>query len=299
MQQYIEEFIDYLQFERGLAENSRQAYKRDILGLVNFVQSNHSEINSVIDIQTEHIREFLAELHSTEISDRSQARILSGIKAFYMFLLMTDQLDQSPAELVEAPKLGSYLPEYLEVEEIEAIFNTFDLSKPDERRNRAMLEVMYACGLRVSELIQLSLPNLSLESNMIRIIGKGEKMRIVPIGESAKHHLENYLKHDRINIQAKKDNHQTVFLNRRGAGITRVWVFKIVKKAAEKAEISKPISPHTFRHSFATHLVENGADLRVVQLMLGHSSITTTELYSHISQEHIRATVQEFLPKFY
>jgi len=249
------------------------------------------------DVKLEDLQDFLASLYDDKISARSQARIISGLKSFYKFMLFDHKITHDPTELLDAPKIGRHLPEVLSIPEIEAILNGIDLSKPEGHRNKAIIEVMYGCGLRVSEVVNLRISNLYFRDNYIRIIGKGDKERLVPIGQTAQNAILLYMEGVREHIKIKKGEEDFVFLNRRGARLTREMIFMMIKQAAEAAGITKTISPHTFRHSFATHLVEGGADLRAVQEMLGHESITTTEIYTHLDRSYIKSIIEQYHPR--
>ncbi|OFY93011.1 MAG: site-specific tyrosine recombinase XerD [Bacteroidetes bacterium RIFCSPLOWO2_12_FULL_31_6] len=293
----IKGFKNYLQLERSLSKNSIEAYLHDVEKFFQFLDLKG------IDIQPEkvaqnHIEEFLMWISELGLNARSQARILSGLKAFYKYLMMEDIINNSPAELIESPKIGRKLPEVLSIEEINEVINAIDLSKPEGERNKAMLETLYSCGLRVTELINLKLSNLLLDEGFVRVIGKGDKERITPIGSIAIKQIKIYVESKRNHMNnIEKKSEDILFLNRRGKQLTRVMIFTIIKNLAQKAGIKKIISPHTFRHSFATHLVEGGADLRAVQEMLGHESITTTEIYTHLDREYLRQAILDFHPR--
>lgn len=292
----IKNFKNYLQLERSLSENSISAYENDVLKLRNYIKQFHSNLGP---LQLNHnvviaFINFIAELG---LSSNSQARILSGIKAFYKFLLIEDLIEVSPTELIESPKLGRKIPDVLSLEEINEMFSCIDLSKIEGARNRAMLELLYGSGLRVSELIKLKLNNVFLDEGFMRITGKGDKERLVPLGSEAARFLSIYLTQWRVHVVVKPGNENFVFLNKRGTFISRVMIFKIIQSLIEVSGITKKVSPHTFRHSFATHLIEGGADLRAVQEMLGHESITTTEIYTHLDKDFLKQTIQEFHPR--
>ncbi len=248
-------------------------------------------------IDLKHLEDFIYELNTVLLSPRSQARIISGIKAFFNFLTIEDDLESNPAYLLESPKTGQKLPEVLSVEEIDFLISKIDLSKPEGHRNKAIIETLYSCGLRVSELVNLKISDLHFKEGFIMVTGKGSKQRIIPVGEKAISEINFYKEHYRNRLDIEPEFSDILFLNRRGKQITRVMIFTIVKKLAQIAELKKNISPHTFRHSFATHLVEGGADLRAVQEMLGHESIITTEIYTHISREFLRQVVKEYHPR--
>ena len=272
------------------------AYTRDIQKLRDFVSRKASKTGPD-QIEASHLQDFLEFLNEEGMTAYSQARILSGIKAFYKYFILEGVITSDPTALLESPKLGRKLPDTLSYPEIESILGSIDLSKPSGTRDRAMLEVLYSSGLRVSELTGLTMSSLYLDIGFLRVLGKGDKERMVPIGKDAIKYLQLYLDHDRAAMEIKKGNERFVFLNQRGSGISRVTVFNIIKEAASKAGIRKKVSPHTFRHSFATHLIEGGADLRAVQDMLGHESITTTEIYTHLDRDYLKQVIQEFHPR--
>jgi integrase/recombinase XerD len=293
----IKGFKSYLQLELSLSINSVEAYLRDVEKFVQYLELK--EINVAPNkVEQDQIEAFLQWVSEIGLNARSQARILSGLKAFYKYLLMEDVIESAPTELLETPKIGRRLPEVLSINEINTIIEAVDLSKDEGERNKALLETLYSCGLRVSELINLKISNLMLNEGFIKVIGKGDKERITPIGSIAIKHIKIYVKTKRnhmSNIDAASED--ILFLNRRGKQLTRVMIFTIIKKLTEKAGITKIVSPHTFRHSFATHLVEGGADLRAVQEMLGHESITTTEIYTHLDREYLRQAILDFHPR--
>lgn len=293
---YINPFENFLRLERGLSENSIEAYVRDLKKFIEFLEINEIEV-SPSEITVTQIGEFLQFLASLGVAESSQARILSGLKGFYKYLLIENLITDDPSILIETPKLGRKLPDVLSLEEIEQIFAAIDLSTPEGTRNRAMLEVLYSSGLRVSELINLRLSNLYLDIGFVKVIGKGNKERFVPIGRDAMKHLNIYIEHIRNHLRIQSGNEDFVFLNRRGSQLSRVMIFMIVKDLSVLAGISKNVSPHTFRHSFATHLIEGGADLRAVQEMLGHESITTTEIYTHLDRDYLRQTIIAYHPR--
>jgi integrase/recombinase XerD len=294
---YKKGFKAWLQLEKSLADHSVQAYLRDIDLFTRYLQISDDK-KLPAQIEATDLRVFLKWIHELGFSASSQARILSGIKSFYRYCLLEQISTADPTLLLEAPKRKRYLPDTLSFEEIEKIIAQLDLSKPEGTRNKAMLETLYSCGLRVSELVQLQLSKLYLDLGFIRIRGKGDKERLVPIGDSAIHYLQIYRQNSRNHISPQKGNEDFVFLSKRGAPLSRVMVFYIIRDLAKKAGIHKTVSPHTFRHSFATHLIEGGADLRAVQEMLGHASITTTEIYTHLDREFLRKTLQQFHPGF-
>lgn len=293
MNPLIVHFKQYLIFEKGLSPKSVEAYLHDVALLETFLEEKKMEEATREDCQA-----FLKAIYERGVAPRSQARILSGIKAFYRFLLYDGVLTEDPTELLDAPKIGLHLPDVLSIEEIEAIISVIDLSTPEGHRNRAMVEVLYGCGLRVSELITLRLSNLFFTEGFVKIVGKGNKERFVPIGSTAQKMVKLYVEGARATLKIKKGEEDYVFLNRRGSHLTREMVFMLVKKWAKEAGVAKSISPHTFRHSFATHLVEGGADLRAVQQMLGHESITTTEIYTHLDSDYIRSNIAQFHPRY-
>lgn len=290
----IVRFRQYLLLEKSLSAKTAEAYLHDVSLLASFLGEKPLETVDITDLQ-----EFVKFLQKEKkVEATSQARIISGIRAFYRFLVLEGTISSNPAALLDAPKLGKKLPSVLSIPEVEAVINAVDLSTPEGHRNRAIIEVLYGCGLRVSELVDLRISCLHFEEGYVRVIGKGDKERIVPIGETARKAVTNYIEGKRRQMKVKKEATDIVFLNRRGGKLTRVTVFNIVKDLAEKAGITKEISPHTFRHSFATHLVEGGADLRAVQEMLGHESITTTEIYTHLDREYIQSTIALFHPRY-
>jgi len=292
----INGFRSYLKLEKFLSPNSVQAYLQDMDKLhqfaVSLVPERKPETISIQDLKA-----FIQWVNELGMTPASQARILSGIKAFYKFMLMENLLSHDPSELIEAPRLQRKLPDTLNILEIDALIAAIDLSKPDGMRNKTMLEVLYSCGLRVTELVTLKISNLYLEDDFIRILGKGNKERLVPIGGQASKLLKIWLEELRVHLDVKKGQEDYVFLSKRGSALSRVMVFMIIKNLAEKIGLKKSISPHTFRHSFATHLIEGGADLRAVQEMLGHESITTTEIYTHLDREYLRETIVQYHPR--
>lgn len=290
----IKQFVHYLKIERSLAENSIFAYQQDIAKLRDFCESYTL---SPEHIQTGHLKQFIAELYDMGLSARSQARIISGWKQFFDFLLLEDIRKDDPSESLELPKVGRKLPEVLTIEEIDAMIDAIDLSSNEGQRNKAILETLYSCGLRVSELVSLRFEDCFFDEGFIRVIGKGNKERLVPVSPSVVEEVTLYAENDRGNVPVKKGSEAIVFLNRRGAQLTRVMIFTIIKRLAETAGIRKTISPHTFRHSFATHLIEGGANLRAVQDMLGHENITTTEIYTHLDQRFLREAILTYHPR--
>lgn len=282
--------------ERSLAENSVNAYLNDVSKLRQFFEIKEKDI-SPLKVAQDDLVDFLEFISELGLSPYSQARMLSGLKSFYKYLLYEELIDRDPAELLEAPKLGRKLPDTLNVTEIDQILAAIDHSKPEGVRNRAMLETLYSSGLRVSELIELRISNIHEDIGFLRIVGKGSKERLVPIGHSALKHIDLYRSHIRNQMEPKKGHEDFLFLNRRGSKISRVMVFMIIKDLVAVAGIKKNISPHTFRHSFATHLIEGGADLRAVQEMLGHESITTTEIYTHLDRDYLKQIIRDYHPR--
>jgi len=296
---HIRHFSQYLKIERSLSGNSIEAYLHDVALLHRFMTLRYPTI-SPLTLTAKHLHTFLEYVNELGMSAHSQARILSGIKAFYKYLLFEELVTTDPTALLEGPKLGRKLPDTLSYPEIEKLLNAIDLSGPEGGRNRAMLEVLYSSGLRVSELVALKLNNIYADIGFLRVVGKGNKERLVPIGRDALKFTTLYINEIRGKLPHKpvqKGFESYVFLNRHGKNLTRVMVFTIIKNLALKAGINKTISPHTFRHSFATHLIEGGADLRAVQEMLGHESITTTEIYTHLDRDYLRQVIQEFHPR--
>lgn len=293
---YIKQFGDYLKLERSLSDNSIQAYVRDVEKLNQFVDLNHKGLSPLV-VTSKHLQGFLEFINELGMSTYSQARILSGLKAFYKYLLFEELLDKDPTSLIEGPKIGRKLPDTLEYLEIEKLLVAIDLSTPEGARSRAMIEVLYSSGLRVSELVELKIANVYYDLGFLRVVGKGNKERLVPIGREALKYLKIYLDQIRVHVPVKKGYESHVFLNNRGTKISRVTIFTTIKKLASLIGLKKSISPHTFRHSFATHLIEGGADLRAVQEMLGHESITTTEIYTHLDRDYLRQVIQEFHPR--
>ena len=290
----VDKYITWLRLEKGLSANTEEAYIDDLNKLMDFINSD-AEI-SILSISYNNLQHFLAHLNDMGISARSQARIISGAKSFYRFLLTENYIKTDPTELLESPKVGQTLPDVLTENEINNLINSIDLSKAEGQRNRAMLEVLYSCGLRVSELIDLQYSKVYFDEQFIIVRGKGEKQRLVPISPKALKEINNYLI-DRNLLKIKKGFEDTLFLNRRGSKLSRVMVFLIIKEQAKIADIRKKISPHTLRHSFATHLLEGGANLRAIQMMLGHESITTTEIYTHIDREFLRKEIIDHHPR--
>lgn len=286
----------YLQIERSLSPNTVESYLRDVDKLLQFFDISYPDL-TVKDVQRHHIEEFLKWILELGISSTSQARILSGLKSFFHFLMLEKVIDSDPADMMETPRLSRKLPMFLTIEEINAVMNAVDLSESEGERNRAILETLYGCGLRVSELIGLKTNDLYPKEGFLKVTGKGNKERLVPVGGEALKHILIYKNQIRVHQDPKKGSEEILFLNRRGNKLSRVMVFHIVKINVRKAGIRKIVSPHTFRHSFATHLVEGGADLRAVQEMLGHESITTTEIYTHLDRSYLRENIASFHPR--
>ena len=293
MNAQIARFRQYLVYEKGLSPKSVEAYLHDVQLLADFLGED-----KIADATFEELQKFLKHLYESDFNARSQARIVSGMRAFYRYLIYANVREDDPTELLDAPKIGMHLPDVLTVEEIQSIMDVIDLSTPEGHRNRAMVEVMYGCGLRVSELVTLRLSNLFFDDGFIKVVGKGNKERLIPIGKTAINAVNQYVEGKRKLLKIKKGEEDYVFLNRRGAHLTREMVFMLVKKWVAAAGIDKTVSPHTFRHSFATHLIEGGADLRAVQQMLGHESITTTEIYTHLDQDYLRTNIALFHPRY-
>jgi integrase/recombinase XerD len=294
---YKKGFKSYLQLEKSLSENTVQAYLRDIELLTQYLQNN-PPLKTPASLSLQDLRSFLKGIAELGMTASSQARIISGIKSFYRYCLLENISGTDPTILLEAPKLKRSLPDVLSFEEIEKIIAAIDLSKTEGGRNKAILETMYSCGLRVSEVVNLKISQLYLDTGFIRVIGKGDKERLVPVGRSAIKYINIYKNKIRVHQAISKGNEDILFLSKRGSKLSRVMIFYIIKDLAGKAGIKKTVSPHTFRHSFATHLVEGGADLRAVQEMLGHESITTTEIYTHLDREFLRKTLEQFHPGF-
>lgn len=294
---YKKGFKAYLQLEKSLSDNSVEAYLRDIDKLTQYLQET-SSLKTPDALKLEDLQHFIHWVAQLGMTATSQARIISGIKAFYKYCLLENISRLDPTTLLETPKLKRTLPDVLSFEEIESIINQVDLSKPEGARNKAILETMYSCGLRVSEVVNLKLSQLYTDVGFIRVVGKGDKERLVPIGSSAVHYISIYKNNIRVHLQPKPGSEDILFLNNRGSRLSRVMIFLIIRELVKKAGIKKTVSPHTFRHSFATHLVEGGADLRAVQEMLGHESITTTEIYTHLDREFLKKTLESFHPAF-
>ncbi|WP_213521168.1 site-specific tyrosine recombinase XerD [Nonlabens sp.] len=293
--QAIKDFAIYSQLERGLSINTIKAYKRDLKKLSLWLEENDME-DLPISIPQDSLRTYIYEL-AKRVQPRSQARAISSLKAFFEYLILERYREDQPMALIEAPKTGRKLPDTLSTTEIDLLINSIDRSTPEGERNRAMLETLYACGLRVSELISIKISDLFFNEGFLKVTGKGDKQRFVPIGTYTIKIIERYKNEVRIHVPIKPEHSDTLFLNRRGAGLTRAMIFHIIKQQAIQAGIKKSISPHTFRHSFATHLLENGADLRSIQMMLGHESITTTEIYMHVDRAHLSKVMQQHHPR--
>ncbi|HOZ51521.1 MAG TPA: site-specific tyrosine recombinase XerD [Chitinophagaceae bacterium] len=294
---YIKGFKSFLQLEKSLSQNSVEAYLHDVEKLVQFLNIEDQE-PKIEEIDLDTLQRFLSWIHELGMTATSQARIISGLKAFFKFLILEDLIQHNPTDLLEAPKTRRKLPDTLSVEELELLFNAIDLSTDEGTRNKAILEVMYSCGLRVTELTELRISNIYADVEFIRVIGKGNKERLIPIGASAIKYIQIYIETIRQHLTPKKNCEDIVFLNRRGGKLSRVMIFYIIKSLTEKSGLKKNIHPHTLRHSFATHLVEGGADLRAVQEMLGHESISTTEIYTHLDREFLRDTLHRFHPRY-
>ena len=293
----IIEFKNYLKLERSLSDNSISAYINDINNFINFLKSKNLGGLKYSDIDSSLIRDFLENFYQSGKSTYSQARVVSGIKSFFGYLLLEEKIDINPTELIESPKLSKKLPDTLNIEDIEKMLSSINIDNFEGLRNRAIIETLYSCGLRVSELINITYQNLFLDIGFIKVLGKSSKERLVPIGKSAIKYIKLYNERFRNNIKVKSGNEGYLFLNRRGSKISRNMIFIIIKNISDKILLKKKISPHTFRHSFATHMIEGGADLRAVQEMLGHESITTTEVYTHLNREYLREVVNKFHPR--
>jgi integrase/recombinase XerD len=291
----VKNYQSYLRIERGLSKNTIDNYSFDIERLCLFLEENNISV-SPVGIGEETIQQFIYSI-SKEVNPRSQARIISGLKSFFSYLIFEDYRQDNPMELIETPKTGRKLPDTLSVEEIDSLISAIDLSSNEGERNRAMLETLYGCGLRVSELVSLKISDLFFDEGFIKITGKGNKQRFVPIGDLTQKYIQIYRDYNRNDLKIKKGHEDTLFLNRRGSQLTRAMIFTIIKDLAVKTDLKKSISPHTLRHSFATHLLENGADLRSIQLMLGHESITTTEIYVHLDRSFLAEIVNNFHPR--
>jgi len=294
-QNALKDYKLYLKIERGLSKNSIDNYEFDIKKLMDYLE--HHDISvSPIDISHTVIQEFIYDI-SKHVNARSQSRIISGLRSFFGYLVFEDYRTNNPLDHIESPRIGRKLPDTLSIEDIDRLIAAIDLSKPEGERNRAILETLYSCGLRVSELTNLKISDLFFDEGFIKVTGKGDKQRFVPIGETTQKYINIYIKTIRTHLNIDPKYLDTLFLNRRGKQLTRVMIFTIIKQLAEKIGLNKTISPHTFRHSFATHLLENGADLRAIQLMLGHESITTTEIYMHVDRTHLKEVLTKFHPR--
>lgn len=291
---YINEFVSYLKIEKGLSANSILAYQNDVNKLLNYCSEQELKVK---DVEYRHLQTFITELYDLGLSARSQARIISGIKQFFSYLIIENLITLDPSEMLEQPRIGRQLPEVLTIEEVDALIAAVDLSRKEGQRNRAILEVLYSCGLRVSELTNLKFTDLFYDEGFIRVIGKGNKERLVPLSKSVEIEIDAYKKNFRSKLEIKPGHENFIFLNRRGKQLTRVMIFVIVKDLAQRIELQKVISPHTFRHSFATHLIEGGANLRAIQDMLGHESIITTEIYTHLDQSFLKDAILSFHPR--
>jgi len=289
-------YESYLKLEKSLSQNSVAAYINDISKLVVFLNDNYKKITPE-KVKLQHLKSFVDYLNSKEVSPRTQARTISGIKSFYKYLLIESKISSDPTALLESPKIGRKLPDILAMDEIDSLIEGIDLNKPEGQRNKAMLETLYSCGLRVSELVNLKITNLFFDQGFIKIEGKADKERLVPVSGRAIGEINRYLNGYRKTLKVNKESENILFLNRRGKKLSRVMIFTIIKNLAEKVGIEKKISPHTFRHSFATHLINGGADLRAVQEMLGHESILTTEIYTHLDRDYLRSTIHQFHPR--
>lgn len=293
---YIKQFRNYLKLERSLAENSITAYQHDVVLFTQFMDIHGLTLLPQTTGAT-HIHDFLEYVNELGMTPHTQARVISGLKSFFRFLLNEGDIEKDPMALIESPKLGRKLPDTLDYHEIEQLLAAIDLSTPEGMRNRAIIETLYGSGLRVSELVGLKRANVYLDVDFLRVLGKGSKERLVPLGSDSKKYLKMYMDEVRVHVPVKPGNEAFVFLNRRGSKLSREFVFMMIKALAEKAGLKKRISPHTFRHSFATHLIEGGADLRAVQEMLGHESITTTEIYTHLDRDYLRQVINQFHPR--
>ncbi len=291
----LTDYNNYLKIERGLSQNSIDNYRLDVVKLIDFLDDHDYNI-SPISIEKETIQEFIYHI-SKQVNARSQSRIISGLRSFFNYLVFEDYRQTNPLDLIESPKIGRKLPDTLSTSEIDKLIAAIDLSKPQGERNRAILELLYSCGLRVSELVNLKLSDLFFDEGFIKVTGKGDKQRFVPIGNETIKYINIYKNEIRTHLKIENEHKDTLFLNRRGKQLTRAMIFTITKQLAEKIGLDKNISPHTFRHSFATHLLENGADLRAIQLMLGHESITTTEIYVHVDRRHLSEVINKYHPR--
>ena len=294
-QHAIKDYKHYLKIERGLSQNSITNYEFDINKLIQYLEENDIH-DTPITISSDTIQPFIYEV-SKSLNPRSQSRLISGLRSFFSYLIFEDYRKSNPLDLIESPKIGRKLPDTLSIEDIDNLISAIDLTKPEGERNRAILETLYSCGLRVSELTNLKISDLFFEEGFIKVTGKGNKQRFVPIGLNTQKYINIYRKEIRSHILIVPEFKDTLFLNRRGKQLTRAMIFTIIRQLSEKINLQKTISPHTFRHSFATHLLENGADLRSIQLMLGHESITTTEIYMHVDRTHLKDVLNNFHPR--
>ncbi|MDT8430038.1 MAG: site-specific tyrosine recombinase XerD [Bacteroidales bacterium] len=292
----IREYRNFLKLEKGLSDNSVHAYVNDLEKLIRFLELKGTDLDPE-KVEQATLHAFITWLNELGLNARSQSRVISGIKSFFKYLAMEERISRDPSMLLESPRIGRKLPEVLTIEEIDRLFAAIDLSKLEGQRNKAMLEVLYSCGLRVSELVGLRISDLFREEGFVRIIGKGDKERLIPISSTALKEIDNYMPDRNAMLDIDRENVDILFLNRRGRQLTRVMVFTIIRQLAEKTGLKKRISPHTFRHSFATHLVNGGADLRAVQEMLGHESIVTTEIYTHLDREYLREAIISYHPR--
>lgn len=291
----LKDYTHYLRIERGLSSNSIDSYSNDVEKLINYLKANNSKLTP-ISIEYEDIQSYIYEV-SKILEPRSQSRLISGLRSFFAYLVFENYRDTNPLDLIESPKIGRKLPDTLSIEDIDKLISAIDLSKPQGERNRAILETLYSCGLRVSELVNLKLSDLFFEEGFIKVTGKGDKQRFVPIGNSTQKYINIYRNEIRASQLVDPASKDILFLNRRGKQLTRAMIFTIIKALGKKIGLKKNISPHTFRHSFATHLLENGADLRAIQMMLGHESITTTEIYMHVDRSHLKDVLNTFHPR--
>ncbi|WP_299577204.1 site-specific tyrosine recombinase XerD [uncultured Sunxiuqinia sp.] len=289
-------FENFLRLEKSLSQNSIAAYVNDINKLMVFLEENFKKL-APEKVKLNHLRSFVEHLNDRGVSPRTQARTISGIKSFFKYLLIEGKIQGDPTTLLESPKIGRKLPDVLTMEEIDTIIDAVDLEKPEGQRNKAMLETLYSCGLRVSELVNLKVTNLFFEQGFVKVEGKAEKERLVPVSEKAVVEINKYLNGYRKTLKISPESENVLFLNRRGKKLSRVMIFTIIKNLAQKVGMDKKISPHTFRHSFATHLISGGADLRAVQEMLGHESILTTEIYTHLDRDYLKSTISQFHPR--
>lgn len=292
----IRGFEDYLRLEKALSQNSINAYINDINKLMDFLKNNFKGITPQ-KVKLNHLKSFVEWLNEKGVSPRTQARTISGIKSFYKYLLIEEKINSDPTSLLESPKIGRKLPDVLSLEEIDLLINSIDVEKPEGQRNKAILETLYACGLRVSELVNLKSSNLFFEQGYVKVEGKSNKERLVPISKRAIVEIKKYQEGYRKSLKISQSAQDILFVNRRGQILSRVMIFTIIKNLAEKVNLNKKISPHTFRHSFATHLIDGGADLRAVQEMLGHESILTTEIYTHLDRGYLKDTINQFHPR--